>query len=62
MELAATGTLTQPGSLGSTASNYPCGPHRMLSKKLDWRVYANDQHQAIVVKPRTPTPNPNDAA
>jgi hypothetical protein len=35
VELAATGTLTQPGSLGSTASNYPCGPHRMLSPELN---------------------------
>ena len=31
MELAFTGTLTQPGGLGSNASNYPCGVHRMLS-------------------------------
>jgi len=31
MELAAAGILTPPGGLTSTASNYPCGLHRMLS-------------------------------
>jgi len=59
MELAAAGILTPPGGLTSTASNYPCGLHRMLSQKVQPQhpLQPNRRPAALALRVERPQTN-----